>query len=372
VACVSIGRMAISQPSPYRHVALPLPHSVTLQDVVKTLPKEVFHKNALKAWANVFLTLAAVSMSHVLLTYTPWWLLPLSWALAGTAWTGLFVIGHDCGHLSFSRSHLVNDIVGTVLMLPLLYPFEAWRIQHNLHHSNTNKLHADNAWQPFQASYYDSAPLLERSIMRVIKGPLWFIASAGHQVQIHFSPSLFSAEQRLRVTLSIACVFCFAAVFFPVSLYNHGAWWVVKYWLVPWIGFHFWMSTFTMIHHTLPHIPFVPEEKWTDAKSRLNMTVHCEYPSWIELLTHDISVHIPHHVSTAIPSYNLRAAHEALKLKWGKYMHDCVFGVDLLWDITTNCHLYHEDEEVCYTPFERTGETVLERKTANVKRLKGE
>jgi len=362
----------VTAPSPYRHVALPLPSNITLQDVVKTLPKEVFHKNALKAWSNVLLTLAAVSMSHVLLVYTPWWLLPISWFLAGTAWTGLFVIAHDCGHLSFSRSHMVNDIVGTLLMLPLLYPFESWRIQHNHHHNHTNKLEVDNAWQPFQSSYYDNAPILERSIMRVIKGPLWFLASAGHQVKIHFWPSLFTPEQRPRVYVSISAVACFAAAFFPFVLSQYGVWWFVKFWLVPWIAFHFWMSTFTMVHHTLPHIPFLPEEKWTDAKARLNMTVHCEYPAWIDRLTHDISVHIPHHVSTAIPSYNLRSAHEALKVKWGKYMHECVFGIDLIKDITTNCHLYHEDEQVCYVPFERTENIVQERKTANAKRFKGE
>ena len=51
----------------------------------------------------------------------------------------LFVIGHDCGHRSFSKNKLLEDIVGTLAFMPLIYPFEPWRIKHNHHHAHTNK-----------------------------------------------------------------------------------------------------------------------------------------------------------------------------------------------------------------------------------------
>jgi hypothetical protein len=50
-----------------------------------------------------------------------------------------FVVGHDCGHRSFSTNKLVEDIVGTLMFMPLVYPFEPWRIKHNQHHAQTNK-----------------------------------------------------------------------------------------------------------------------------------------------------------------------------------------------------------------------------------------
>jgi hypothetical protein len=50
-----------------------------------------------------------------------------------------FVIGHDCGHRSFSDNKLLEDIVGTLAFMPLIYPFEPWRIKHNQHHAQTNK-----------------------------------------------------------------------------------------------------------------------------------------------------------------------------------------------------------------------------------------
>lgn len=45
---------------------------------------------------------------------------------------------------------------------------------------------------------------------------------------------------------------------------------VLKYWLMPWLGYHFWMSTFTVVHHTAPHIPFKPAEEWNAAKAQLS------------------------------------------------------------------------------------------------------
>ena len=66
------------------------------------------------------------------------------------------------------------------------------------------------------------------------------------------------------------------------------------------------MSTFTLVHHTLPDIHFSEPEDWDEAQAQLFGTVHCEYPFGVEFLCHHINVHIPHHLSTAIPSYNLR------------------------------------------------------------------
>ena len=64
----------------------------------------------------------------------------ISWPESGLVLAAqLFVIGHDCGHRSFSKDKLLEDIVGTLAFMPLIYPFEPWRIKHNHHHAHTNK-----------------------------------------------------------------------------------------------------------------------------------------------------------------------------------------------------------------------------------------
>ena len=80
--------------------------------------------------------------------------------------------------------------------------------------------------------------------------------------------------------VSLASVAAFAFVALPALVATTGWFGLVKFWLVPWLGYHFWMSTFTIVHHTAPHIPFKPHEEWNAAKAQLSGTVHCDYPRW--------------------------------------------------------------------------------------------
>lgn len=313
-----------------------------LKDVVRSLPKECFQKNARKAWSRVALSVAAVALGYVAIAFSPLYLLPLAWFFTGTALTGWFVIAHDCGHRSFANRRWVNDLVGHVLMLPLIYPFHCWRLLHDHHHLHTNKQGVDNAWEAWTAEEFASASPVLRTVYRTMRGGLWWLASVPHWAGLHFDLSNFSARDRRKAKLSIAAVALFAAVVFPTLIYFTGVWGFVKFWLMPWLGYHFWMSTFTLVHHTLPDIRFRPSEEWNAVESQLGGTVHCSYPRWIERLCHDINVHVPHHISTGIPSYNLRQAHASLKQNWGSLMHrEERFSWELMQDIISECHIYH-------------------------------
>ena len=80
--------------------------------------------------------------------------------------------------------------------------------------------------------------------------------------------------------ISLAAVAAFALGVLPALTYFTGVGGLVKFWLLPWLGYHFWMSTFTVVHHTAPHIPFKPAGEWNAAKAQLSGTVHCDYPRW--------------------------------------------------------------------------------------------
>ncbi|MEL6334700.1 MAG: fatty acid desaturase, partial [Cyanobacteria bacterium J06626_26] len=62
-------------------------------------------------------------------------------------------------------------------------------------------------------------------------------------------------------------------------------------------------------------------------------------------LCHDISVHVPHHISTGIPSYNLRMAHQSLKDSWGDRVRirEEKFTWNFMRNIVDRCHLYHAE-----------------------------
>ncbi|MEN9222770.1 MAG: fatty acid desaturase [Thermostichus sp. HHBFW_bins_43] len=322
-----------------QHDTQPIPEN--LSTILKTLPRQCFEKNRRKAWISVLISVFSVALGYAAITFLPSFLLPFSWIWTGTALTGLFVLAHDCGHRSFAKRRWVNDLVGHGLMLPLIYPFHPWRILHDRHHRFTNQLKQDNAWEPWTAeSFLACAPLLQ-GIYRGLRGYFWWLGSIVHWVTLHFDLRQFSEAERPKARLSIGVCLGFALVFFPLLFYWTGLWGVVKFWLLPWLVYHFWMSTFTLVHHTDAGIPFHPPEAWNAASAQLTGTVHCDYPGWVEFLCHDINVHIPHHISVAIPSYNLRLAHRSLEENWGSHLQKRRFSWALMREIVQRCHLYH-------------------------------
>ncbi|KAG2584178.1 omega-6 fatty acid desaturase, chloroplastic-like isoform X1 [Panicum virgatum] len=326
-----------------------LPDSVTLKDVMDTLPKEVFEINDIKAWTSVLISVTSYALGLFFIAKSPWYLLPLAWAWTGTAVTGFFVIGHDCAHKSFSRNKLVEDIVGTLAFMPLMYPYEPWRFKHDRHHAKTNMLIEDTAWQPVWQKEIESSPLLRKAIIFGY-GPIRPWMSIAHWLIWHFDLKKFRPNEVPRVKISLACVFAFMAIGWPLIILKSGLAGWFKFWFMPWMVYHFWMSTFTMVHHTAPHIPFKSSDEWNAAQAQLNGTVHCNYPQWIEILCHDINVHVPHHISPRIPSYNLRAAYDSIKQNWGKYVNEANWNWRLMKTILTRCHVY--DKERYYVPFD--------------------
>jgi omega-6 fatty acid desaturase (delta-12 desaturase) len=332
-------------------VAPALDSELRLRDILKTLPREVFVKDWRKAWFKVALNVVLVGLGYWGLAMAPVLFLPLMWVFTGTALTGFFVIGHDCGHRSFANRKWVNDWVGHLMFLPLIYPFHGWRILHNYHHKHTNKLDVDNAWDPFTLEFYETLPPLLRWGYRRMRGRFWWLGSIAHWAVLHFKWSRFEGKQRQQVRFSALFVIVGAAIAFPLLIGMTGIWGFVKFWLMPWLVYHFWMSTFTIVHHTHPEVPFTPTENWDEANAQLLGTVHCDYPRWVEFLCHDINVHIPHHISTAIPWYNLRKAHQSLKENWGNSLQEKRFSWALMREITDKCHLY--DEQDYYRKFPR-------------------
>uniref|UniRef100_A0A0A9GBV4 Omega-3 fatty acid desaturase n=1 Tax=Arundo donax TaxID=35708 RepID=A0A0A9GBV4_ARUDO len=66
----------------------------------------------------------------------------------------LFVLGHDCGHGSFSDSGLLNSVVGHLLHSFILVPYNGWRISHRTHHQNHGHIERDESWHPVSSGFH--------------------------------------------------------------------------------------------------------------------------------------------------------------------------------------------------------------------------
>lgn len=139
---------------------------------------------------------------------------------------------------------------------------------------------------------------------------------------------------------SITVVLLFAAIYLPALVYFTGLTGLLLYFVAPWIAFHVWFSTTTMMHHTIDELPFLTKQYWTPNASRLLLTTDYNYPKWLHFFTHNISVHTAHHVAPITPFYNLPKAREAIKRAYPGMLREKKFTFRGLFRIVRSCHFY--------------------------------
>lgn len=114
---------------------------LNLGTIRKAIPEAAFRKSLVKSAfyfvADVSLWLASVVAMYAFVNSSIWAVLPFwqqsivaltYWNVAGFFMWCLFVVGHDCGHTTFSSYESVNDIVGHVAHGLLLVPFYPWQV----------------------------------------------------------------------------------------------------------------------------------------------------------------------------------------------------------------------------------------------------
>ncbi|MEM6598912.1 MAG: fatty acid desaturase [Cyanobacteria bacterium P01_C01_bin.69] len=308
------------------------------------MPDECFQKNMLSAWGALMLTLFFLLLGYVGLMFLPWYCMPFCWFFLGLAFVGLFAIGHDCGHYLFAQKSWVNHWVGHLVMMPIIYPFYNWQIHHNAHHRFTNKLggprwkqlndvltrKVDVVWYPLRKDTWQLLSKKEKFIYRLSRKNLWWLTSIlNWWYEVNLRKDKLSRREWQKVRFSVALVSVFAACACVGLILGIGVLGLVQFWFMPWLMFHIWLSLFSRIQHSSPDIPWKTAQDWNNAEAQLCGTVTCHFPRWVELICHDFNIHIPHHVSTAIPHYHLRKAQAILEERWGEYIKQSYFSWEL-------------------------------------------
>ena len=66
----------------------------------------------------------------------------------GLTYLSLWLIGHDCGHGSFSKNKKLNRLVGSISTAFMLMNYENFRRSHNMHHKFIGNIEKDEAFGP--------------------------------------------------------------------------------------------------------------------------------------------------------------------------------------------------------------------------------
>jgi acyl-lipid omega-6 desaturase (Delta-12 desaturase) len=310
--------------------------------LVGAIPREYMQPSLVRGFAGFALSWAVYIGAVVgILVLDRWYFVAPLIVIAGLGGWGLHVVGHDCGHGSFSRNRRLNFFIGHVSLLPMFYPFHAWRHAHNFHHAHTNSLEMDTDWRPISEEVYRRMPLWDRIIYASMRTWAVWAGTIHYLFQSGFRPSYFpKKDMRRDVRRSILFVVAVGGPYLVALTYFTGWQGLLLGFVAPWVAAHTWFSITTLMHHSSEDIPYLPARYWTHNASRLLVTTDFAYPRWLLYLTHNISLHTAHHVSTAVPFYNLPKAQTALKAAYPGVVRVEKASVSKLWHILRKCQFY--------------------------------
>ncbi|TQD73069.1 hypothetical protein C1H46_041396 [Malus baccata] len=305
------------------------PPPFKLADVKAAIPKHCWVKDPWRSMSYVVRDVAVVfGLAAAAVYVNKWFVWPLYWAAQGTMFWALFVLGHDCGHGSFSNNPKLNSVVGHLLHSSILVPYHGWRISHRTHHQNHGHVENDESWHPLSEKIYKNLDNMTRILRFTMPFPmlaypfyLWNRSPGKTGSHFHPDSDLFVKKERKDVITSSVCWTAMAALLVGLS-FVMGPVQVLKLYGIPYWVFVMWLDLVTYLHHHghEDKLPWYRGKEWSYLRGGLT-TLDRDY-GLINNIHHDIGTHVVHHLFPQIPHYHLVEATEAAKPVFGKYYRE--------------------------------------------------
>ncbi len=262
--------------------------------------------------ANTLIPLFALwYAAYASLSVSYWLTLPLTIVTAGFV-VRSFIIFHDCTHQSFFKSRLANDIVGTVLGVLTLCPYEQWKRSHSIHHatsSNLDKRGIGDMWV-LTVDEYVASPLWRKLAYRLYRNPLvMFGIGPTFTFLIEYRLNRKGARGKERWNTH-------ATNLMIVLLYAGMCW------LIGWQAFLLVQGPVVFVsgligvwlfyvQHQFEETYFEHDDEWSYVRAAVDGSSYYKLPKVLQWITGNIGFHHVHHLSPKVPNYNLEQAHEA-------------------------------------------------------------
>jgi acyl-lipid omega-6 desaturase (Delta-12 desaturase) len=241
-----------------------------------------------------------------------WWLtMPLA-LIAGGLLVRIFIIFHDCGHGSFFKSRLANDVWGFITGMMAFTPYQHWRWEHAVHHATNGDLDrrgVGDVWT-MTVTEYLAASKGKRLAYRLVRHPI---------VLFGFGPIfLFLIRERLPVAgaktrdkISV-WIMNVAIVFWSAVLISYvGFWpWVILQLTILAVGASAGVWLF-YVQHQFEETYWKRGEEWDFLDAALKGSSFYKLPRILQWFTGNIGYHHIHHLSSRIPNYNLERCHKS-------------------------------------------------------------
>ncbi|MCM2561225.1 fatty acid desaturase [Lutimaribacter sp. EGI FJ00015] len=248
-----------------------------------------------------------------------------AWAWAGVHWLAalpfivilgfasvrLYVLQHDCGHVSLFSSRRLNDLAGYALSVFTLTPYAVMRYNHNLHHAHVGNLdhREDGEVYTMTLAEWHRAGWAERLIYRAYRNPAVMLGLGG--AYTYFIRYRWPRNTR---AVGVAGVLIHNALLVA---------WAGLVWMVLGVPGLVVLALSALVAGVigvfLVYLQHNFEDTHWDRRPDLNPQVAALMGSsclnlghWWDIGTGNIAYHDIHHFNPRIPSYRLRRCHFAL------------------------------------------------------------
>ncbi len=261
---------------------------------------------------NTFGSYAFVWWLMYLSLSVSWWLtVPLA-VLAGGLLVRVFIIFHDCGHGSFFKSRIANDITGFVAGMLNFTPYYHWRWEHAIHHASSGDLDrrgTGDVWT-MTVKEYGAASRWQRLGYRIVRNPLVLLFVAPFYLFVireRFSTKGASARDRGSVWWMNIALFGMIAVLGSVFGFKN---YLLIQIVVTMTGgaAGVWMF---YVQHQFEDTYWARREDWDFTAAALQGSSYYELPAILQWFSGNIGFHHIHHLSSRIANYNLERCHNS-------------------------------------------------------------
>ncbi|MEM8583711.1 MAG: fatty acid desaturase [Bacteroidota bacterium] len=225
----------------------------------------------------------------------------------GLTYLSLWLIGHDCGHNSFSNNQRLNQLVGSIATSFMLMNYENFRRSHNMHHHFVGNIEKDEAFGP-------KAKRKDFFLQRLIRG-IVLIPFLAYLLGIilpgltktpgyvnYFWPDKTAASKK-----SFAFVLAHVVLLILIGFALPFSFLLLAGILPILIGWGFFLIT-TFLNHTGEYTEWYPDEIWSHEKGIVN-TINLSYGPIIDYFLIGLGRdHFAHHINPSIPHYKLKKA----------------------------------------------------------------
>lgn len=225
-------------------------------------------------------------------------------------WVRIFIISHDCGHMSFFKSHAWNNFWGLITGIITLTPYKYWRMEHAKHHGSSGNLDRrgfGDIWT-LTVKEYQASSRWQRLKYRLYRNPLVMFGIGGayaFTISYRFANKIQSSAERRSVHWTNLALVVIASCMIALIGFKHYLM-IMAPLVVIGGGIGVWMF---YVQHQFEGVYWERDDKWDYLKQAMDGSSFYKLPRVLQWFTGNIGFHHIHHLSHRIPNYNLPRCH---------------------------------------------------------------